>query len=197
MARALGGVLIDTAEATALELPGQVPSAVLVPLFLAEPPAPQGIDGLHAVFTRRRGDLRRHAGEVSFPGGRRDGADADLRATALREAQEEIGLDAADVTVVGALAPTSTFATNYAIHPFVGLIAPGREWQLSPREVEEVLEHSLTDLRAGYRRADVTRRGVTFRTDAYAAGDTFIWGATARMLGDLLDRMEVLERSAA
>ena len=173
-----------------------MPSAVLVPLFLAEPPAPQGIDGLHAVFTRRRDDLRRHAGEVSFPGGRQDAADADLRATALREAEEEIGLSPADVTVAGALAATSTFATNYAIHPFVGLIAPGRQWKVSPREVEEVLEHSLADLRAGYQRADVTRRGVTFRTDAYAVGDTFIWGATARMLGDLLDRVEALQTSA-
>jgi 8-oxo-dGTP pyrophosphatase MutT (NUDIX family) len=192
VAEALGDVLIDAGEATRLELPGQVPSAVLVPLFLAAPPAAQGPEGLHAVFTRRRDDLRRHAGEVSFPGGRRDRSDADLRATAVREAEEEIGLAPGDVTVIGALQPTSTFATNYAIHPFVGVIAPGREWKLSPREVEEVLELPLADLRAGYRRTDLTRRGVTFRTDAYVVGDAFIWGATARILGDLLLRVEVL-----
>jgi 8-oxo-dGTP pyrophosphatase MutT (NUDIX family) len=192
VAEALGDVLIDADEATRLELPGQVPSAVLVPLFVAAPPAAQAPEGLHAVFTRRRDDLRRHAGEVSFPGGRRDPSDADLRATAVREAEEEIGLSPGDVTVIGALQPTSTFATNYAIHPFVGVIAPGREWKLSPREVEAVLELSLADLRAGYTRTDVTRRGVTFRTDAYVVGDAFIWGATARILGDLLLRIDAL-----
>jgi 8-oxo-dGTP pyrophosphatase MutT (NUDIX family) len=185
-------VLIDADEATRLELPGQVPSAVLVPLFLAAPPADQGPQGLHAVFTRRRDDLRRHAGEVSFPGGRRDPTDADLRATALREADEEIGLAPGDVTVLGALQPTSTFATNYAIHPFVGLITPGRQWKVSPREVDEVLELPLRALRAGYTRTELTRRGVTFRTDAYVVPDAFIWGATARILGDLLLRVEAL-----
>ncbi len=164
---------------------------MLVPLFVPMQTA-GGVDDLHAVFTRRRGDLRRHAGEVSFPGGRRDEADPDLPSTALREAEEEIGLPAADVTLLGGLQPTSTFATNYAIHPFVGLIAPGREWEVSPREVEEVLELSLSDLRAGYTRTRITRRGVAFRTDAYVVGDVFIWGATARILGDLLGRVEVL-----
>ena len=190
-------MLIAPADAVALELPGQVPSAVLVPLFLAAP-ADDGLGALHAVFTERRSDLRRHAGEVSFPGGRHDPGDADLAATALREAEEEIGLPSGDVTVLGGLQPTSTFATNYAIHPFVGLIAPGQEWRISPREVEAVLELPLADLRAGYTRTPITRRGVTFRTDAYVVGDSFIWGATARILGDLLHRVEALtDRPAA
>ena len=78
---------------------------------------------LHAVFTKRRSDLRLHAGQISFPGGRRDRGDADLVATALRESHEEIGLDPAAVTVLGALSPTPTVVTDIAIYPFVGLIA--------------------------------------------------------------------------
>ena len=77
------------------------------------------------MFTKRRDDLKRHAGEISFPGGRRDPEDADLTATALREAHEEIGLPPDAVEIVGALPPTPTFVTNYAVYPFVGLIEPG------------------------------------------------------------------------
>jgi len=156
---------------------------VLVPLYRTE-------GRLHAVLTRRRDDLRRHAGEISFPGGREDDTDRDLVHTALREAEEEIGLDPAGVEIVGALQPTPTIATGYAVYPFVGLIEPGLEWTLSAREVDHVLELSLRDLRAGYRRERLLRRGVPFRTDVYVVGDHLIWGATARILGDLLDRLD-------
>jgi 8-oxo-dGTP pyrophosphatase MutT (NUDIX family) len=141
------------------------------------------------VLTRRRADLRRHAGEISFPGGRRDAEDADLRETALREAEEEIGLPARAVELVGALQPTPTIATNYAVYPFVGLIEPGRAWELSANEVAEVMEVPLSALRAGYERRRLLRRGVPFRTDVYVVGEDVIWGATARMVGDLLDRL--------
>ncbi|HUB35913.1 MAG TPA: CoA pyrophosphatase, partial [Solirubrobacteraceae bacterium] len=88
-----------------------------MPLFEA---APAG--DLHAVFTRRRSDLRRHAGEISFPGGRRDPEDADLLHTALREAHEEIGLRPESVRVLGPLPAVSTFVTGYEIHPYVALV---------------------------------------------------------------------------
>lgn len=160
---------------------GRTQSAVLVPLYED--------GGWHAVFTKRRDDLKRHAGEISFPGGRRDEEDDDLRHTALREAQEEIGLDPSGVELIGALQPTPTIATNYAVYPFVGLIEPGLEWTLSPREVSAVLELSLADIRDGYDRQSMVRRGVPFRTDVYIVGEDLIWGATARMLADLLDRL--------
>jgi 8-oxo-dGTP pyrophosphatase MutT (NUDIX family) len=118
-----------------------IPAAVLVPLFVAADEQP------HVVLTRRRADLRRHAGEISFPGGRRDPEDADLSETALREAQEEIGLPREDVRLIGTLDPTPTWVTNYVIHPFVGTIPAGRVWQISPREVDEVLELPLRALR--------------------------------------------------
>jgi 8-oxo-dGTP pyrophosphatase MutT (NUDIX family) len=180
--RELRQVLLDPADAAALDVHGRIDAAVLVPLFVE--------DGeLHAVFTKRREHLRRHAGEISFPGGRQDDDESDLRVTALREAEEEIGLPADAVELVGALQPTPTIATNYAVYPFVGLIEPGHVWKPSAAEVAEVLEFSLADLRAGYGRQRLLRRGVPFRTDVYVVGEHLIWGATARMLGDLLERI--------
>jgi 8-oxo-dGTP pyrophosphatase MutT (NUDIX family) len=163
----------------------EIPAAVLVPLFLAgdaqEP---------HVVLTRRRADLKRHAGEISFPGGRRDAEDADLSDTALREAEEEIGLPRRDVRMLGQLPPTSTFATNYVIHPFVGLIPEGLAWRLSPREVDAVLELTLQHLREGRTRTRMERRGVSFETDAYLVDEHLIWGATARIIQNLLEQLD-------
>ena len=162
----------------------QVPAAVLVPLFVAaESNEP------HVVLTRRRADLRRHAGEISFPGGRRDPEDTSLADTALREAEEEIGLVRDRVSLLGALPPTSTFATNYVIHPFVGTIPPGLVWRMSASEVDAVLELPLDALRAARTRTRVERRGISFATDAYVVDEHLIWGATARILEHLLERL--------
>jgi 8-oxo-dGTP pyrophosphatase MutT (NUDIX family) len=162
----------------------QTLAAVLVPLYLAAPTEPP-----HVVLTRRRADLRRHAGEISFPGGRQDPGDADLSATALREAHEEIGLAPDGVELLGELPPIATFATNYLIHPFVGLIEPGQRWQISPREVDVVLELPLGDLEASRTRTEIERRGITFETDAFVLDGNLIWGATFRILADLLERL--------
>ena len=183
IAARLRPVLLDPAAAAALDVIGRVDAAVLVPLFVRD-------GALHAVLTRRRDDLRRHAGEISFPGGRQDEDDSDLRLTALREAEEEIGLPPEAVEIVGALQPTPTIATGYAVYPFVGLIEPGQAWRPSAGEVAEVLELSLDDLRAGRGRRRLLRRGIPFRTDSYFVGGHLIWGATARILGDLLGRLE-------
>jgi 8-oxo-dGTP pyrophosphatase MutT (NUDIX family) len=182
LAQTLRSVLLDAGEAAALDVHGRIDAAVLVPLYVSG-------GELHAVFTRRREDLRRHPGEISFPGGRQDDDETDLRLTALREAEEEIGLSPRAVELVGALQPTPTIATNYAVYPFVGLIEPGHEWQPSANEVAEVMEVPLRALRAGYERRRLLRRGVPFRTDVYVVGEDVIWGATARMVGDLLDRL--------
>jgi 8-oxo-dGTP pyrophosphatase MutT (NUDIX family) len=163
---------------------GRTHSAVLVPLFCD--PA----ERLHAVFTKRRDDLRRHAGEISFPGGRRDEGETLLE-TALREAHEEVGLPSDGVEVVGALAPVGTFVTNYAIYPFVGLIEHGFEWVREEAEVAEVLEFALEDLVAGHSLKRLVRRGVAFKTDVYEVAGHMVWGATSRILTDLLNRLEV------
>jgi len=158
---------------------------VLVPLFIAAAASEP-----HIVLTRRRSDLRRHAGEISFPGGRRDAEDVSLLDTALREAEEEIGLTRTQVTPIGGLPPTSTFVTNYVIHPFVGTIPEGIAWQLSPREVDAVLELPLGAVRSGRTRTRMERRGISFETDAYIVDEHLIWGATARILEHLLERLQ-------
>jgi hypothetical protein len=85
------------------------------------------------------------------------------------------------------------------VYPFVGVIEPGRTWALSPREVSEVLELPLDEVLAGYARRRVVRRGVSIRTDTYMVGEHLIWGATARILTDLFDRIGPLvnERASA
>ncbi len=177
--------LLRPDEAAAMSAHGRTDAAVLLALY-GWPDEP----GL--IFTERRSDLRRHAGEISFPGGRQDEIDADLATTALREAQEEIGLEPARVELVGALPPTSTFVTNYRVHPFVGLVADPAELSLvpNPSEVETVLTLSLDLLREGYAMRRLVRRGVPIHTPTYKVEGQLIWGATARILGDLLDRLD-------
>jgi 8-oxo-dGTP pyrophosphatase MutT (NUDIX family) len=175
-------VLLSPDDALGIEVRGATSAAVLVPLYLQR-------GRLHAVFTRRHDDLRRHPGEMSFPGGRYDEGEPDLRATALREANEEIGLPSDAVEIVGALQPTPTIATGYAVYPFVGLIEAGRTWNPSAGEVAEVIELPLDELLAGYGRRRLVRRGVPIRTDTYVVGENLIWGATARILADLFDRI--------
>jgi 8-oxo-dGTP pyrophosphatase MutT (NUDIX family) len=181
---ALRAVLMDPAEASALEVHGRTKAAVLVALYVA--------DGeLYAVLTRRRHDLRSHAGEISFPGGRRDPDDESLLHTALRETEEEIGLPPDAVNILGALPPTPTVATNYGVYPFVGLIEPGYAWTPSAWEVDEVLELRLADLRAARTRRRLLHRGIPFRSDVYDISEqAVIWGATARIVGDLLGRID-------
>jgi len=177
----LSSRLLDPEEAEGLEAHGRTEAAVLVPMH-GWPDHP----GL--VFTERRSDLRRHAGEISFPGGRRDEGE-ELLETALREAEEEIGLSRANVEIVGALPPIGTFITNYKVHPFVGLIDEGMRFEPNPTEVESVLLASLDDLAAGYEKRRLVRRGVPIKTDTYLIADKLIWGATARILALLLERL--------
>ncbi len=161
---------------------GDTEAAVLIPVY--DWPGDPGL-----IFTERRGDLRRHAGEISFPGGRRDDADESLSHTALREAEEEIALRPAEVELAGALPPVGTFVTSYKVFPFVGLVPAAVALTASPEEVEKILHLRVSDLRAGYAKRRLTRRGVPIKTDTYVVGDVLIWGATARILGELLERL--------
>ena len=175
-------LLLTPEEAAALDAPGTKDAAVLVPLY----------PDLRAVFTERRADLRRHAGEISFPGGRQDHPEEDLRATALREAQEEIGLDPADVELVGALPPVGTFVTGYRIFPFVGRIQEQHVWTPQESEVARVLEFSLADLVRGHEMKRLVHKGVPIKTPTYSVEGHLVWGATARIVQSLLERLAPL-----
>ena len=179
--RAVREYLLTPEEAVAMDAPGHKDAAVLVPLYRAP---------LTAVFTERRADLSRHAGEISFPGGRQDHPDEDLRETALREAHEEVGLDPAGVELVGALPPVGTFVTGYRVFPFVGVIQDGNNWVPQEAEVANVLEFSLRDLAAGYESKRLVRKGVPIKTPTYTVAGTLVWGATARMVQHLLGALD-------
>jgi len=166
-----------------MKAPGATNAAVLLPLY-GHPERP----GL--VFTERRLDLRRHAGEISFPGGRPDTPEETLLDTALREAEEEIGLSPDQVEVAGALPPVGTFVTGYKVHPFVGTIPEGLRFRPNPGEVASVLTFTLGRLREGFAMRRLIRRGVPIRTPTYEVGEHMIWGATARILSDFLERVD-------
>ena len=176
----LSQFLLTPEEAAQMDAPGTKDAAVLVPLYG---------DPLTAVFTERRADLRRHAGEISFPGGRQDRPDEDLRSTALREAEEEIGLDRGVVDLVGALPPVGTFVTGYRVFPFVGIVQPGQVWRPQATEVAQVLEFTVADLIAGHEMQRLLRKGVPIKTPTYTVDGHFVWGATARIVEELLGRL--------
>ncbi|HYS10639.1 MAG TPA: CoA pyrophosphatase [Myxococcales bacterium] len=163
-------------------------AAVLVPLL----PRPEG---LHVLFTERSKELRAHAGQISFPGGRVDPADPDVRAAALREAHEEVGLDAEHVEILGMLDDCPTFVTGFVITPVVGLIDPlaftaaGRyPWNPSPAEIAALLELPLADFRdpRNLRIEMREREGVQFELYWYTVQGQTVWGATARILNQLI-----------
>ncbi len=178
----LRAVLLDPAQAQQLEVHGSTTAAVLAPLYER--------DGeLWAVFIMRRATLRLHGGQISFPGGRHEPGDPDLAHTALREAHEEIGLEPRAVTLVGALAPTPTLVSDIAIYPVVGLIARPPAWAPAADEVEAILEAPLRTLASTHRVETLERLGAHVNTDAYTIDGERIWGATGRILTDLLVRL--------
>jgi 8-oxo-dGTP pyrophosphatase MutT (NUDIX family) len=165
-----------------LERPEKTVAAVLVPLL--------AVDGEpHLLFTRRSADLPHHQGQVSFPGGRRDaGRDVDLQSTALREAEEEIGLQREEVHVVGALDDIETMSTQFLITPFVGVVARTAAWVPDPREVDAVFTVALRHLRTPgvERRETWDFQGHPVQIDLYDADGHVIWGATHRITRNLL-----------
>jgi 8-oxo-dGTP pyrophosphatase MutT (NUDIX family) len=160
-------------------------AGVLVPLV--SPVSRGAVDGTSVVFTRRTEHLPRHPGEISFPGGLSHEEDPDLRATALRESREELGLDPSAVEVLGALPPVNTFVSAILIVPFIGVLGRRPAFRPNAAEIAEVLEFPLVDLDAAEARVELPRDGRVYRGYAYEMPNARIWGATARILHDLLE----------
>jgi 8-oxo-dGTP pyrophosphatase MutT (NUDIX family) len=155
------------------------PAAVLV--GVVERPV-----GPALLLTQRPHHLRDHAGQICFPGGRVEPEDASIAAAALREAEEEIGLDPQQVELLGELQPYDT-VTGFRIHPVVGWIEPPIDLELDPREVDEVFEVPLQFvLDPGNHRRQSYRRGLLTRGYyVLPYQGRFIWGATAGILVNL------------
>jgi 8-oxo-dGTP pyrophosphatase MutT (NUDIX family) len=142
-------------------------SAVLIPLFYSQ-------GGYHILFTERSDDVVFHKGQVCFPGGTQEPSDSSLLQTALRESEEEIGLEAKDIEILGELDDMRTFVTNYVISPFVAFIPPPHSLKTNGREVKGAFSVPLSFL----------MDEANFKQDSYAYEyeGHIIWGATARIL---------------
>ncbi len=178
-------------EPARLDAPRARPAAVLMPLW------DQG-GQVQVVFTKRTEQLPTHAGQISFPGGSRDREDGDLEFTARRETCEEIGACGQAVEVLARLDQVVT-VTNYLVTPFIGLVAPEVEFAPNPVEVERLVLVPLVKVlnRASYRPTQVTWQGVSFRQEALNHRGDLIWGATARILLNLLDTLGPAAREVA
>ena len=174
-----------------LILPGLVlrESAVLVPLFERE-----GVP--HIVFTRRPAHLRNHANQFSFPGGSRDAEDATPLHTALRETEEELGIERSRVRVLGMLHEVPTM-TTFRIQPFVGVIPSDGQYRPSAEEVEFILEVPVANLLDDSIRRTEKRvvRGTEYDVYFYTYNSHVVWGATARILYNLLEHITQLPQN--
>lgn len=159
------------------------PAAVLIPLYVRE-------KALFTLFTKRTELVEHHKGQISFPGGAWSDADANLWETAIRETEEEIGVPRAGVRILGTLPKLET-VTDFEISPFVGAIPWPVEFVPHAGEVESIIEVPLSYLLDPMvvEERPVRWKGKTFQTLVYHYRGHAIWGATARILGELLTVM--------
>jgi len=156
-----------------------VAAAVLIPIIHRE-------ESLSVLLTERSPDLKHHAGQISFPGGSMDAADRDIRATALRETQEEVGINPADIEIVGYLDPNPT-VTGYAVTPVVALVELRQDLVIDPLEVKSAFEVPLPFLLDVNNQESSEREfaGVSVPIAEFNYREYRIWGATASMLIEL------------
>ena len=158
------------------------PSAVLIPLFYNE-------GQYHVLFAKRSDEVNFHKGQVCFPGGGPEPCDSNLLQTALREAEEEIGLKAKDVEILGELDDNITPISNYVISPFVAFIPYPYPFKLNHKEVEEIFFVPLLTLMddANFRQGYYPTGDKIGPGYAYEYEGHIIWGATARILKQLIE----------
>jgi len=169
-----------------------IASAVLVPLFEQE-------GDLHVLYTKRSEALPHHQGQVAFPGGRHVAdTDPNLLATALRETEEEIGVDPRHVDVLGPLAPIHTFSSNFVINPFVGVIPHPYTFRPDPHEVSAIFSVPLEVLIDPATAAEEqwVLEGHQIPVETYRHGGQVIWGATQRITATLLDLLTAIRTAS-
>lgn len=160
---------------------GLTPSAVLVPVQVADA-------GLSLLYTKRSESLNQHRGQISFPGGKWSPEDASLRATALREAQEEIGLDPGDIEVLGELDEVWT-PTGFTIRPYVGLIRAPYPYRVNPAEIDRLIEvpwDALPQRPEAFGCQVKIVQGEPLEICHFTVNADLIWGATARITRNLM-----------
>jgi 8-oxo-dGTP pyrophosphatase MutT (NUDIX family) len=161
-------------------------AAVLVPVYRRP-------DGELVVVLVRRAQGGAHGGQLALPGGQRDPSDADLAATALREANEELGLAADRVELLAALPVVATQTTGFRIAPFLARLAGPVSWRLQEREIAEVVELPVADLARSEVGAEVLRDFPTWpaprRIQLWRVGGYEVWGVTYRILEPLVPRL--------
>ena len=168
--------------------PGRLRFAAVIGLFIDGNPA---IDGPSLVLIERSNKLRQHAGQIAFPGGKVEPQDRDLLDTALREASEEVGLPREQVKVLGRLTPVPT-PTGYMIVPYVGRVHGDWQPQRASGEVERILMPSLRTLMDPAIHSltgSVEWEGQHYDMHQFDIAEPPLWGATARMVWDLLERI--------
>lgn len=160
------------------------PAAVLIALFVRE-------DTVHVVLTKRTDNVRTHQGQVSFPGGSFEASDGTLERTALRESFEEVGIDPAHVRVLGVLDDLPTFVSGFLVRPFVAEIPHPYEFIPDTSEVDHIFSPPLAIFADGSRRREEIRErdGRSFVMTSYDVDGNVVWGATARMLEQLVGRI--------
>ncbi|MEX0754508.1 MAG: CoA pyrophosphatase [Actinomycetota bacterium] len=174
-------------EPAAVPAPGDRLAAVLIPVIDADEPS--------LVFTRRADGLPRHAGEISFPGGMVDPGDESVVMTALREAEEELGIAPASVEVLGATDPVHTSVSGILVVPVVGFLRQRPAFRPSAGEIAEVLEVSVAHLVEAESQIEWDTPGGRWRGWGYALEGRTIWGATGLMLHAFLAHLQAAERS--
>jgi 8-oxo-dGTP pyrophosphatase MutT (NUDIX family) len=162
------------------------PAGVLVPVIV-------GAQGSEVLLTKRSSRLKHHPGQIAFPGGKQDEGDADVIAAALREAEEEVGLPKTHVEVLGTL-PTHETVTGFLVTPVIGWIERGFDELPEPGEVAEVFRVPLAHVADAGLYTIQSRRWRGTRRHYYTVpfGPYYIWGATARILRGLAQRMEAV-----
>jgi len=157
-----------------------IPSAVLIPLCKKS-------EEYFVFFTKRPKIMKRHAGQISFPGGLFDNSDKNIKETAIRETFEELGISQHNMKVLGRLDDYATI-TGYLISPFVGSINPNCILKINSSEIEELITIPLADLLNISPRIEIrTHQGLNYPTYHYDYHEHVIWGATAKILKNFLE----------